>query len=788
MKKTLTLIALIVGAVSSYARDFSYTYENQTITYTVLDEDAKTCETQHGYSSAPYSVNGDLILPEHPIFGGTQYTLIKIGKCSFDGTDITSVIIPNSVETIDYSAFRNCNSLTSAKIGESVISIGDAAFRDCSKLTEILIPDKTTTIGENAFENCASIKKIYLGEHLDDIGDSAFKGCLGLTEVTIPESVTYIGPQAFHGCDNLETVYFNAVNCEYCGPTGAGIGNYYAKSSFPPTIKKAVIGNKVKTIPPSAFCKCGELTEINIPASVESIDVMAFYECNNLQAVNVESLESWVKIVFYWEDSNPLYYAKKLFIDGQWIRKLVIPEGVERINTFAFYRCDLLTVTLPSSLKSIGNEAFYGCSALQRDIFPSLESFLSVNYDSWEAHFTNGNSSKIYIGSELFDHQTVEYINIPETMTRIPDYAFYKYKNLKEVIIPKSVTEIGKYAFGYCSKLNMDLVISDAVSSIGEYAFASCESLKSLTLGNSLTKILNGTFFECGFTSIDLGNSVNFIGARAFKNCRNITRVVIPNSVETIGYSAFYYCSNLSEITIPKSVKEIGTYAFEEDYELKNVHIEDIKSWAQIEFGNQLSNPIYYSNQFSIGESDKIVKHLDLDLGDNSISAHAFPYALNIETARIKAKSIGQAAFWLCMNLKHLCLETSALGSDAFTYNTAMETIYSMTPEPPVAPDNAFEKKENVKLYVPKGSLSKYENAPTCWWQFLDVYESDFEDLDKIFNPEMSGVSEITVDEQEYPVEVYNLNGVKVGNSTDGLTKGLYIVRKGGVASKVIVK
>ena len=117
----------------------------------------------------------------------------------------------------------------------------------------------------------------------------------------------------------------------------------------------------VTNIGTGAFYWCTKLKDIVIPDSVIYIGDYAFSGCSGLTSVHISDLEAWCKINFYYE-SNPLYYAKHLFMNGKEITDLVIPNSVTSIGSFAFSGCSGLTsVTIPNSVTSIGNYAFKGC-------------------------------------------------------------------------------------------------------------------------------------------------------------------------------------------------------------------------------------------------------------------------------------------------------------------------------------------------------------------------------------------------------------------------------------------
>ena len=84
----------------------------------------------------------------------------KIGGSAFrDCSSLTSITIPNSVTTIEYSGFYNCTFLTTITIPETVTSIGYSAFTNCSSLESVIYEGQAPNIQSSCFYNCPSIIK-----------------------------------------------------------------------------------------------------------------------------------------------------------------------------------------------------------------------------------------------------------------------------------------------------------------------------------------------------------------------------------------------------------------------------------------------------------------------------------------------------------------------------------------------------------------------------------------------------------------------------------------------------
>ena len=127
-------------------------------------------------------------------------------------TSLESITIPDSVTSIGYSAFFGCTGLTSVIIPDNVTSIEDYAFYSCTSLTSVIIPDNVTSIGVSAFCGCTSLTSVIIGDSVTTIGDDAFYRA-NLTSVIIPNSVTYIGYMSFY--DSLTDIYYTGTREEW---------------------------------------------------------------------------------------------------------------------------------------------------------------------------------------------------------------------------------------------------------------------------------------------------------------------------------------------------------------------------------------------------------------------------------------------------------------------------------------------------------------------------------------------------------------------------------------------
>ena len=133
------------------------------------------------------------------------------------------------------------------------------------------------------------------------------------------------------------------------------------------------------------------------------------------------------------------------------------------------------------------------------------------------------------------------------------------------------VVGIEANTFNTCYNLT-SVEIPETVTFIGSNAFSGCRALKSITIPSGVSIICQGAFYGCSsLTSITIPDGVTRIEQYAFYNCTNLTSMTIPDNVTSIGMAAFWGCTDLTSVTIGKSVQTIGDRAFDECNALKEV-------------------------------------------------------------------------------------------------------------------------------------------------------------------------------------------------------------------------
>ncbi|MDE5870115.1 MAG: leucine-rich repeat protein, partial [Muribaculaceae bacterium] len=402
----------------------------------------------------------------------------------------------------------------------------------------------------------------------------------------------------------------------------------------------------------------------------------------------------------------------------------------------------------------------------------------------------------------------------------IARYAFYGCSGLSSVTIPNSVKSIGGYAFNDCSGLS-SVTIGSSVTSIGTNAFEGCDRLTSLSLadgtipfkdsnnnftymnlksvhvgrpivtqlcklddletlsiGNTTTEIAPSMWSDASkLTSLTLGNSLTSIGENAFSGCTALEEVIVPPSVETIGASAFAGNTSLPSIIMGNKVKTIGEKAFD-GCPAKTVSIT--AQTPPTAPNNTFSN---YTGKLYLQGQDALDAYYDaLTCWDR------FDSYMMIEPSAIKYD--GETT------LKGKAGDTFQLTATLMPENVTLPQIFWRSTNPEIA---TVDANGLVTLHADLSDvMALAEDVEDTTRSCKIIAESLYADgpvLEVTVSGNTSGVEEIVTDRVadrdinfNDSVEVYNLNGLKVSNSTDNLAPGIYIVRQGKAVKKISVK
>lgn len=226
----------------------------------------------------------------------------------------------------------------------------------------------------------------------------------------------------------------------------AGILKEYRGVSADVVIPDGVVG-----IGESCFAGI-KITSIVIPDSVKSIEKYAFSNCTVLESVYINDLANWCNITFDWVGSNPLEYAKKLYINGELTTDLIFPNTIISISKYAFCNCHCLnSITIPESIEDIVG-VFNSSDIISVTLPQNIKEFSFGGCKNLSS-ITLPSNLKVLPRSAFYDCIGLTSITLPDGLTRIEDSAFYGCTGLTSITIPKSVVSVGYEAFKGCTNL-----------------------------------------------------------------------------------------------------------------------------------------------------------------------------------------------------------------------------------------------------------------------------------------------------------------------------------------------
>ena len=638
---------------------------------------------------------------------------------------LEAVSIPNSVETIGYGAFKDCVSLGSLTIPDSVTRIDEYdTLSGCTSLTDLKIGNGMTYIGYIA--KLEGLQSLTLGEGITTITTNDFSGLTNLASIQLSDNVKVIRAEAL-----INTAFYkNEANWKdgvlYLGKYLIAADPYTLSGEY--TVREGTL-----MIASAAFSDCRQLTGITIPASLRSIGSNAFKNCNGLKRVDITDIAAWCGIDF---GSNPLDNAHNLHINGTLAETITVPGRVERISDGSFQGCTSLTeVTLEKGVKHIGASAFYGCSGLTDVTIPEgIESIGAKAFYSCSLNKVSLPSTLLSIGEGAFDLRNwVDGIyDIDEGAYYIGDYLIKTDSSAmpKNYKVRTGTRVIADSAFNKCSNLE-SLTLPAGLTSIPAKAFANCSSLAKIEIPNTVVSIGVNAFLNCNsLTEINLPDSVVSIGDSAFLSCNGLTKIDIPDSVVSIGNYAFNTCKNLSTVSFGSGLQKLGQECFDAGT-ISELRIKDLAAWCGVDFisgapQSMSGHGIATTSDAKLYVGGKETTELIIPDGVPDISPYAFTGFGMITGVTIPdgVKTVGKNAFSYCKNLKNTTIDAETIEPYAFYNCTGIESI-TLGNNVEAIEDSAFDDCKNLKSVTFGDGIKTIASAFDGCNALSEVYISD---------------------------------------------------------------
>ncbi len=454
------------------------------------------------------------------------------------------------VTKVDDEAFAQRANLTSVSLPDCVETIGTSAFEYCENLTTVHLGSSLKTIGEWAFGTCGFETIDFLPEGLLNIGAGAFSDCVNLTSVMIPTSVTNIQYHSssnlpmgspFYGSTSIESfsgkfatsdgkalvaqgtdgrnylvsIAYAAFDAEDTFVVPEGVTAIAHFACWTASFGQVVLPETLTAIRDAAFSDCVNLTSLTIPASLSTIGCLAFNNCKNLEWVSIETPSV--------PGVTGTYYNTGGMFNGSSCPINVPDELVDEYKTTAYWS---------------DYEGRYNFVEKESDKFIY---YTTTDGEAVDYHVNSATGNQL--DGDIVapkDNGGVGVIKFKHAITTIDNSAFYGSENLQSVTLP------------------------DCVVKLGDNSFRNCENLMDVNLGTGLTMIGRYAFAECNFVEVDfLPAGLKRIGAFAFQSCPNLLEVTIPESVEFLGYYSDSYSVPLGNpfLDCPKLQRFNGKFA-----------------------------------------------------------------------------------------------------------------------------------------------------------------------------------------------------------------------------------
>lgn len=293
-------------------------------------------------------------------------------------------------------------------------------------------------------------------------------------------------------------VYYSIISAadHTCKVVSPDEGDYTGDVVIASTVSKDGVDYTVTEIGSMAFSFDSEMTSVTYPPTLTKVGYSAFRSCRGLTAVYITELKAWFGIEMSDPEGQPLFYAHNLYLNGELLKDVVVPEGVTEIKKYAFQDCQSIeTLVIPEGVTSMGRSAFNLCTSLKSVTLPGSlpeisSSAFNSNYALESIVIPEGVTT--LDGAAFITCKHLKSVTLPQSLQKIDWEAFRECYSLEEIVIPRNVTFIGTYCFEKCVSLKRVLIESAALEqagSIGSPIFNECNALTTVEYGPDVTNV-----------------------------------------------------------------------------------------------------------------------------------------------------------------------------------------------------------------------------------------------------------------------------------------------------------
>lgn len=516
-----------------------------------------------------------------------QNGLTHIGDHAFNGcASLTDLSLPDGLTSISGSAFYGCTGLTVDTLPDGLTTIGAYAFKNCTGITNLSIPASVTSIGNGALDGCPLVSvslpgctgandlfastvpealarvtvvgtaiparafdenrwldrmELIIAEGVTSIGDHAFYQ-RSMNSITFPSTLESIGEYAFYNCGAKTMTFLGGdiamgkyafsscyrLKSVHINDVFAWATNSYADTSASPLSSEA-----------TPYLNGEPITEITISADVTRFGPYAFYGFTSLASVHITDMTAWLDLEFEGLYANPMYYADHLYLNGQEITELTIPNGITAIGDYAFLNhTSLQSVMVSEGVTHIGAYAFKGCTGLKNVSLPNTLEYVEYGaFDQTVNTYTDPETGATYLGNEQNKYLVLMYVGPID-----PEVEFF--------VVPEQTKIV------YSVDRDASVVLHDNIVCITniENTLHGCSPFRSLP--SSLKYLLcRELWCDQNLETFEIPDSVIQIGDGLISGT-SIETLKIGKGIEVLD-ERFFYNVSIENLYLSNNLKEI---------------------------------------------------------------------------------------------------------------------------------------------------------------------------------------------------------------------------------------